>query len=185
MDDNDIVYEDFSDFLERGKIQEKRKIERRKRFKGILKPHIPIDVYSLDGKLLGSYDSIKEAARELEISESTIRKNLDLNRKAGDKLFVLKGESFEDKKKAMETHRYIDGRRKIIRSSLGIKEYTINGTFVTYWSTPLEAAKAYGLRAHDISRCLKGERLTVGGKIFLPSLEPISKRLNRIKKKKK
>lgn len=54
MDDNDIVYEDFSDFLERGKIQEKRKIERRKRFKGILKPHIPIDVYSLDGKLLGS-----------------------------------------------------------------------------------------------------------------------------------
>lgn len=87
MDDNDIVYEDFSDFLERGKIQEKRKIERRKRFKGILKPHIPIDVYSLDGKLLGSYDSIKETARELEISESTIRKNLDLNRKAGDKLF--------------------------------------------------------------------------------------------------
>lgn len=85
----------------------------------------------------------------------------------------------------METHRYIDGRRKITRSSLGIKEYTINGTFVTYWSTPLEAAKAYGLRAHDISRCLKGERLTVGGKIFLPSLEPISKRLNRIKEKKK
>ena len=82
-------------------------------------------MYSLDGKLLGSYDSIKEAARELEISESTIRKNLDLNRKAGNKLFVLKGESFEDKKKAMETHRYIDGRRKITRFSLGIKEYTI------------------------------------------------------------
>lgn len=102
MDDNDIVYEDFSDFLERGKIQEKKKIERRKGYKYILRPHIPIDVYSLDGKLLGSYDSIKEAARELEISESTIRKNLDLNRKAGDKLFVLKGESFEDKKKAME-----------------------------------------------------------------------------------
>lgn len=76
MDDNDIVYEDFSDFLERGKIQEKKKIERRKGYKYILKPHIPIDVYSLDGKLLGSYDSIKEAARELEISESTIRKNL-------------------------------------------------------------------------------------------------------------
>lgn len=185
MDDNDIVYEDFSDFLERGKIQEKRKIERRKRFKNILKPHIPIDVYSLDGNLLGSYDSIKETARELEISESTIRKCLDLNRKAGDKLFVLKGESFEDKKQAMETHKYIDGRRKITRSSLGIKEYTINGTFVTYLSTPLEAAKAYGIRAHDISRCLKGERLTVGGKIFLPSLEPISKRLNRIKEKKK
>lgn len=58
----------------------------------------------------------------------------------------------------METHRYIDGRRKITRSSLGIKKYTINGTFVTYWSTPLEAAKAYGIRAHDISRCLKGEK---------------------------
>lgn len=28
MDDENIVYEDFSDFLERGKIQEKRKIER-------------------------------------------------------------------------------------------------------------------------------------------------------------
>lgn len=185
MDDNDIVYEDFSDFLKRSKIQEKRKIERRKGYKYILKPHIPIDVYNLDGKLLGFYDSIKETARELEISESIIRKCLDLNKKAGDKVFVLKGESFEDKKKAMETHRYIDGRRKITRSSLGIKEYTINGTFITYWSTPLEAARAYNLRAHDILRCLKGERLTVGGKIFLPSLEPISKRLNRIKKKKK
>lgn len=52
MDDNDIVYEDFSDFLERGKI----KIERRKGYKGILKSHIPIDVYSLEGKLLGSYE---------------------------------------------------------------------------------------------------------------------------------
>lgn len=132
MDDNDIVYEDFSDFLERGKIQEKKKIERRKGYKYILRPHIPIDVYNLDGKLLGSYDSIKETARELEISESTIRKNLNLNRKAGDKLFVLKGASFEDKKKALETHGYIDERRKITRSSLGIKEYTINGTFVTY-----------------------------------------------------
>lgn len=183
MNDNDIVYEDFSDFPERGKIQEKRKIERRKGYKYILKPHIPVDVYNLEGKLPSSYDSIKETARELEISESTIRKCLDLNRKAGDRLFVLKGESFEDKKKAMETHRYIDGRRKITRSSLGIKEYTINGTFVTYWSTPLEAAEAYGIRAHDISGCLKGERLTVGGRIFLPSLEPISKRLNGIKKK--
>lgn len=69
MDDKDIVYEDFSDFLDRSKIQEKRKIERRKVYKYIHKPHIPIDVYNLDGKLLSSYDSIAEAAREIEISE--------------------------------------------------------------------------------------------------------------------
>lgn len=185
MDDKDIVYEDFSDFLERSKIQEKRKIERRKGYKYIHKPHIPIDVYNLDGKLLGSYDSIAEAAREIEISEKIVRDCCYLNRIIDNKIFVFKGDSFEDKKKTIETHGYIDGRKNFTRASLGIKEYTLNGTFVTYWSNSLEAAKAYNLRAHDISRCLKGERLTVGGKIFLPSLEPISKRLNRIKKKEK
>lgn len=106
------------------------------------------------------------------------------NRKIGDKIFMFKGDSFEDKKREIEANKYRDGSI-IKRNSLWIKEYSLNGTGITYWSTPLEAAKAYGLRAHDISRCLRGERLTVGGKIFLPSLEPISKRLNRIKKKKK
>ena len=183
MDDNDIVYEDFSDFPKRINIPKIR--GKGKGYKHKLKPHIPVDVYNFDGKLIGSYDSIAEAVRETEIPEGMVRDCCYLNRKVKDRIFVFKGESFKDKKKAIEEHGYIDGRKNFIRSSSSIKEYTLNGTFVTYWSTPLEAAKAYGLRAHDISRCLKGERLTVGGKIFLPSLEPVSKRLNRIKKKKK
>lgn len=183
MNDNDIVYEDFSDFPKRINIPKKRR--KGKGYKHKLKPHIPVDVYNLDGELLDSYDSIAEAARETEIPEKMVRDCCYLNRIVDNKIFVFKGDSFEDKKKAIETHGYIDGRKNFMRSSSGIKEYTLNGTFVTYWNTPLGAAKAYGLRAHDISRCLRCERLTVGGKIFLPSLKPISKRLNRIKKKKK
>lgn len=183
MDDNDIVYEDFSDFINEDRVP--RRKDKSKGYKHKLKPHIPVDVYNLDGQLLDSYDSIAEAARETEIPEKMVRDCCYLNRIVDNKIFVFKGDSFEDKKKAIETHGYIDGRKNFTRVSLGIKEYTLNGTFVTYWGNSLGAAKAYGLRAHDISRCLKGERLTVGGKIFLPSLEPISKRLNRIKKKKK
>lgn len=180
MDDNDIVYEDFSDFPNYAReIHKCNKSLRNHKVQGLL-----VELYNLEGQLLGSFDSIAEASRETEIPKEIIRVCCYFNRKIGDKIFVFKGDSFEDKRKEIEANKYRDGSI-IKRNSLWIKEYSLNGTAITYWSTPLEAVKAYGLRAHDISRCLKGERLTVGGKIFLPSLEPISKRLNRIKKKKK
>lgn len=180
MDDNDIVYEDFSDFPNYAReIHKCNKSLRNHKVQGLL-----VELYNLEGQLLGSFDSIAEASRETEIPKEIIRVCCYFNRKIGDKIFVFKGDSFEDKRKEIEANKYRDGSI-IKRNSLWIKEYSLNGTAITYWSTPLEAAKAYGLRAHDISRCLRGERLTVGGKIFLPSLEPISKRLNRIKKKKK
>lgn len=180
MDDNDIVYEDFSDFPNYAReIHKCNKSLRNHKVQGLL-----VELYNLEGQLLGSFDSIAEASRETEIPKEIIRVCCYFNRKIGDKIFVFKGDSFEDKRKEIEANKYRDGSI-IKRNSLWIKEYSLNGTAITYWSTPLEAAKAYGLRAHDISRCLRGERLTVGGKIFLPSLKPISKRLNRIKKKKK
>lgn len=180
MDDNDIVYEDFSDFPNYAKeIHKCNKSLRNHKVQGLL-----VELYNLEGQLLGSFDSIAEASRETEIPKEIIRVCCYFNRKIGDKIFVFKGDSFEDKRKEIEANKYRDGSI-IKRNSLWIKEYSLNGTAITYWSTPLEAAKAYGLRTHDISRCLRGERLTVGGKIFLPSLESISKRLNRIKKKKK
>lgn len=161
MDDNDIVYEDFSDFPNYAReIHKCNKSLRNHKVQGLL-----VKLYNLEGQLLGSFDSITEASRETEIPKEIIRVCCYFNRKIG-------------------ANKYRDGSI-IKRNSLWIKEYSLNGTAITYWSTPLEAAKAYGLRAHDISRCLIGERLTVGGKIFLPSLESISKRLNRIKKKKK
>lgn len=180
MDDNDIVYEDFSDFPNYAReIHKCNKSLRNHKVRGLL-----VELYNLDGQLLASFDSIAEASRETEISKEIIRVCCYFNRKIGDKIFVFKGDSFENKRKEIEANKY-KGDPIIKRNSLWIKEYSLNGTAITYWSTPLEAAKAYNLRAHDISRCLRGERLTVGGKIFLPSLEPISKRLNRIKKKKK
>lgn len=180
MDDNDIVYEDFSDFPNYAReIHKCNKSLRNHKVQGLL-----VELYNLEGQLLGSFDSIAEASRETEIPKEIIRVCCYFNRKIGDKIFVFKGDSFEDKRKEIEANKYRDSSI-IKRNSLWIKEYSLNGTAITYWSTPLEAAKAYGLRAHDISRCLRGERLTVGGKIFLPSLESISKRLNRIKKKKK
>lgn len=180
MDDNDIVYEDFSDFPNYAReIHKCNKSLRNHKVQGLL-----VKLYNLEGQLLGSFDSIAEASRETEIPKEIIRTCCYFNRKIGDKIFVFKGDSFEDKRKEIEANKYRDGSI-IKRNSLWIKEYSLNGTAITYWSTPLEAAKVYGLRAHDISRCLRGERLTVGGKIFLPSLESISKRLNRIKKKKR
>lgn len=180
MDDNDIVYEDFSDFPNYAReLHKYSKSPRNCKVKGLL-----VELYNLDGQLLGSFDSIAEASRETEIPKNIISICYYFNRRTGDKIFMFKGDSFEDKKREIEANKYRDGSI-IKRNSLWIKEYSLNGTAITYWNTPLEAAKAYNLRAHDISRCLKGERLTVGGKIFLPSLEPISKRLNRIKKKKK
>lgn len=180
MDDNGIVYEDFSDFPNYAREFHKyNKSPRNNKVQGL-----PVELYNLDGQFLGSFNSIAEASRETEIPKEIIKVCCYFNRKIGDKIFIFKGDSFEDKKREIEANKYRDGSI-IKRNSIWIKEYSLNGTAITYWSTPLEAAKAYGLRAHDISRCLKGERLTVGGKVFLPSLEPISKRLNRIKKKKK
>ncbi len=180
MDDKDIVYEDFSDFPNYAReLHKYNKSPRNHKVQGLL-----VELYNLDGQLLASFDSIAEASRETEIPKNIISICCYFNRRIGDKIFMFKGDSFEDKKREIEANKYRDGSI-IKRNSLWIKEYSLNGTAITYWNTPLEAAKAYNLRAHDISRCLKGERLTVGGKIFLPSLEPISKRLNRIKKKKK
>ena len=180
MDDKDIVYEDFSDFPNYAReLHKYNKSPRNHKVQGLL-----VELYNLDGQLLASFDSIAEASRETEIPKNIICICCYFNRRIGDKIFMFKGDSFEDKKREIEANKYRDGSI-IKRNSLWIKEYSLNGTAITYWSTPLEAAKAYNLRAHDISRCLRGERLTVGGKIFLPSLEPISKRLNRIKKKKK
>lgn len=180
MDDNDIVYEDFSDFPNYAReLHKYNKSPRNYKVQGFL-----VELYNLDGQLLGSFNSIAEASRETEIPQKIISICCYFNRRIGDKIFIFKGDSFEDKKREIEANKYRDGSI-IKRNSIWIKEYSLNGTAITYWSTPLEAAKAYGLRAHDISRCLRGERLTVGGKIFLPSLEPISKRLNKIKRIKK
>lgn len=180
MDNNDIVYDDFSDFPNYAReIHKYNKSPRNYKVQGL-----PVELYNHNGQLLASFDSIAEASRETEIPKNIISICCYFNRRIGDKIFMFKGDSFEDKKREIEANKYRDGST-IKRNSLWIKEYSLNGTAITYWSTPLEAVKAYNLKAHDISRCLRGERLTVGGKIFLPSLEPISKRLNRIKKKKK
>ncbi len=128
--------------------------------------------YTKTGRKLGEYSCLAEAARETGISSTVIAKSLNNDADIGDLVFAYKNVPIKEK-------------LKVIRDSLPIREYTLQGMLVRPWRNPVEAARAYDLRSNDILRCARGERLTVGGRIFLLYNYSIKARLYRLKKEKK
>ena len=131
-----------------------------------------ISVYTKSSRRIGVFSCIAAAARETGISHELITKSLNDCVDIGDLVFVYSNESIKEK-------------LKIVKDSLPIREYTLQGVLVRPWRNPIEAARAYNLRSNDILRCARGERLTVGGRIFLLINYSIKARLFRLKKEKK
>lgn len=131
-----------------------------------------ISVHTKTGRKLGTFSCIAMAERETGISKVLITKSLNDGVDIGDLVFVYSNESIREK-------------LNLIKDSLPIREYTLQGVLVRPWRNPIEAARAYDLRSNDILRCARGERLTVGGRIFLLLNYSIKARLFRLKKEKK
>lgn len=131
-----------------------------------------IMVYTKSGRKIASFNSMAEASRVIGISTSTIERSLYDDMDIGDLVFSYSNVLIKEKLKA-------------VKESYPIKEYTQEGVLVRPWRNPIEAARAYDLRSNDILRCAKGERLTVGGRIFLLYNYSIQARLFRLKKEKK
>ncbi len=131
-----------------------------------------VSVYTKTGRKLGTFSRIALAEKETGISHTLVTKSLNDCVDIGDLVFAYNGESIKEK-------------LKIVRDSLPIREYTLQGVLVRPWRNPIEAARAYDLRSNDILRCARGERLTVGGRIFLLANYSIKARLFRLKKENK
>lgn len=128
--------------------------------------------YTKTGRKIGVFNYLGAAVRETGISSTLITKSLNEGADIGDLVFIYSNESIQEK-------------LKIVKDSLPIREYTLQGELVRPWRNPIEAARAYNLRSNDILRCARGERLTVGGRIFLLFNYSIKARLFRLKKEKK
>jgi predicted DNA-binding protein YlxM (UPF0122 family) len=65
-----------------------------------------------------------------------------------------------------------------------VREYTLDGQFIRIWSSINQVATAFNVPHSTIYSCIKGNRLSVKGRIFLQGLDIIEERLSLIQKEK-
>jgi hypothetical protein len=112
---------------------------------------VPIKLFSLNGKLINTFESAVQAARELKIERSHITE-------------CCKGKIKSCKE---FTFRYFkDSFDKFDikwNSKTEILQLDKKGNLIKEWSSIIEAANSFNIKAPNISRCLRGLRKTCKG----------------------
>lgn len=112
---------------------------------------IPINVYSLDGKKIYKFDSIIKSAEFLKVNKSHICECCKGKLKSVNNLvFRYQNDSFNK----------FDINWNSKKEILQIDK---KGDIIKEWSSIIEAAKFFNIKAPNISRCLRGIRKTCKG----------------------
>jgi len=108
-----------------------------------------VDAYDLDGKMVGTYRSIREASRQKNLSNATIQKCIAGTYKlAGGLIWKRHGESF-DKTEIHERTNHTNKKRRVIQEQ--------NGVILAVHDSIQEAARTTGFNPRKICYCCKGE----------------------------
>ena len=169
-------------FLDRGAdIDERLKaIDNAKKAKGELK----VEEYSLAGKLVYVWDSIKEVSKHYGYSAAAIT-HCTHGRKLriDNHIFAYNNKGIKDRVKEIRRLRALELLKR--PKCIPVDAYTLEGEFLKAFPSALAASKEYDIYVSDITRCCKKQRLTANGMIFLYPGASISERLELIKEKRK
>ena len=149
-----------------------------------------VDMYSMDGKLLNRYTTVKETHRyNPTISVNIIRSCCEGKRLfVEDKIFLFKDASIEERLQLIKDNAY----KLYLPETFGSKarpidEYDLQGEFIKTWPSAESAARFYGIKeCSQVYNCCKGiapdgkNCYTAKGRIFLYTGDSISERLKLI-----
>lgn len=144
--------------------------------------HQKICEYTLKGRLIMEYDTLKIAARVNKLSSYAISKCCKGEIPyIGKKIFLYAKDSIVDRLPIVnERLIYEKNRRKKCRP---VDEYTLDGKFVKAYPSGSEAGRQTNVHYSVVHRCCHGEYLSVGERIFLYTGESIKHRLKLINDK--
>lgn len=116
--------------------------------------------YSLEGKFIKEYKSIREASRQTKIRSTTIEKVLwNICNTAGSFQWKYKTENYSLNIKSTKI-KSLDKKRK------PVFQYDLNNTFIKEWTHADEASKILNIRERGIRSCLLGYDKTFKGFIW-------------------
>lgn len=119
---------------------------------------IPIDVYNLKHKFLGSFKSIQEASDTLGVSPSGLNGSLHTY----NGMFHYKGYVVVNKGTSPDWRKWEDRKRKTTK----VKQFDKEGNLIACFDSINEAARLTKAHKGSLSNCLNGRQLTAGGYIW-------------------
>lgn len=148
----------------------------------------PVVEYSLDGRMLNTYDSINDASRRLGIPPNTIR-NCCIGRsghtkclvtKKYQRIFLFRGDDIQERLKLLAEREDRKWKKGLPRQ---VDEYNLKGRFLATYSSRKEAARYNNTTSYAIGRCCSGNVLYIGNRIFLHHGDDIRERLPLVKER--
>jgi len=121
-----------------------------------------IGQYDLDGNLIKTYSTIKEASLVSKIHYNSIQEVISGRALTSGGFLWREGVKPKINVKSLSKH---DGYRNSILSvdSRRVSQYTLDGIWVKTFNTITEASKATSIDNKSITQVVKGERMTAGG----------------------
>ena len=113
---------------------------------------------SLDGEILESFKSIKEAADSISVMEPVLKSALN------GKIFSSGGFRWKYDEESNEVKKGLERKKVIIKADIKkVKKYSLSGKFIEEYENIKEAAKTIALTEEGIRQVCKGEALSAGG----------------------
>ena len=122
---------------------------------------VPVLAYNFDGILFKKYNSLTEAAKEMNCTTTNIlRSCINYRQSACGFLFC-----YEDFNNSFP-QRAIDFCNKVDPRGIGVKQYDLNGNFIKYYSSLNEAARENNIEHTALQKAFRN-RYTSGGYVWL------------------
>ncbi|PGT01860.1 NUMOD1 domain-containing DNA-binding protein [Bacillus cereus] len=113
---------------------------------------------SMDGEILGTFKSIKEAADSISVMEPV------LNSALNGRIFSTGGFRWTYDEEANEVKNVQEREKVIIKTDIKkVKKYSLSGDFIEEYENIKEAAKTISLTEEAIRKVCKGEAISAGG----------------------
>lgn len=131
-------------------------------------------VLDIDGKYLGVYNTIAEAARIYNVSEKKAAEVVSSNNlSARGYIFVKDSDYSKNKNYAVDPTK---------RKGKLILQYSLDGKLINKWDKILDAAEYYKVKKSVLTACAKGQQLTSCGYIwqYTDNKEELQNRLDKL-----
>jgi len=138
-----------------------------------------IAIYKTTGKIYKNYNSIKECAKDLNLSPNFISACAKGKKKTKDYI-IVKEKDFKPEKnykiedfdrRGFSKKTYLKKKRKLVErakkvNSICIKYYDLNNSYLGKFKSQQEAARKLSLHQSNINKVLSGKRSHTGNFIF-------------------
>jgi len=181
MEQDDTIVYDLSDFT---KLREEGRLNEKKA------PLVnPVREYTLDGKFIRMWNSVKQVATAFGVPHSTIHSCIRGKRlSVKGRIFLQDLDKVEDRllliQKEKERQELIKSAEEEYKKTCQINVYTSSGEFLRSCYSIAEASRIYAIPKSSVDNNLRNKVSVTNGLCFLHSDEDITDRLKKIKKRK-